>query len=521
MTNQGPGAEPPDHRRHRPERRGRPGPRERVLPGEQPPAGGLAVRRRLPADGEGRVPVPRRTVGQRQARLSVDVIALQELPCPCAAAMPPPEPPPQCLAAGRGRLPAHREPELHPVLRGIVVRRLAPRAVRGSSRGSARATSAHQRATSGSRPPPIRARRRHDDSGGQHGKACPCGPHSPSRRAPSSRSPTGGVMPPLTIGGRGIARRQFSASFRPFPALNRHRGRRTDGDRLSGARVPACTRRPGFRGKPAETRHGDNLAARQRLRRWPRTRRRPPFPRRASSPAPRRPRGPRCLSCSSILSPNSGTPATAAEVPRHASLRYRRRKPPPPPGNPPGGAGPPVPGCRRAPASTAATSPCRTRPARAYQRAVSLNPIPFSGSALSFALSRRVASSRRLQGTRAAPVHLQAPAEAVFAASVRESEPELGRQGEAVADGGEAIAQPELQAAVPQPVLPVVVGRQPRQGLAPEERVHAALRRAAQGLAERQRRPPVRAPAAGSRRTILRFPARGSRPPRGSAARAR
>ena len=53
--------------------------------------------------------MPRRTVGQRQVRLSVDVIALQELPCPCAAAMPPPEPPPQCLAAGRGRLPAHRE----------------------------------------------------------------------------------------------------------------------------------------------------------------------------------------------------------------------------------------------------------------------------------------------------------------------------------------------------------------------------------------------------------------------------
>ena len=49
--------------------------------------------------------------------------------------MPPPEPPPQCLAAGRGRLPAHREPELHPVLRGIVVRRLAPRAVEAHREG--------------------------------------------------------------------------------------------------------------------------------------------------------------------------------------------------------------------------------------------------------------------------------------------------------------------------------------------------------------------------------------------------
>ena len=42
-------------------------------------------------------------LGQRQERLSVDVIAFQELPCPCAAAIPPPEPPPQCLAAGRER----------------------------------------------------------------------------------------------------------------------------------------------------------------------------------------------------------------------------------------------------------------------------------------------------------------------------------------------------------------------------------------------------------------------------------
>ena len=38
-------------------------------------------------------------LGQRQERLSVDVIALQARPCPCAAAMPPLEPPLQCLAA--------------------------------------------------------------------------------------------------------------------------------------------------------------------------------------------------------------------------------------------------------------------------------------------------------------------------------------------------------------------------------------------------------------------------------------
>ena len=158
----GAGAEPPDHRRHRPERRGRPGPRERVLPGEQPPAGGLAVRRRLPAYGEGRVPVPRRTVGQRQARLSVDVIALQELPCPCAAAMPPPEPPPQCLAAGRGRLPAHREPELHPVLRGIVVRRLAPRAVEAHREGR------RERPARASAPRPVPGLRQPEPPIGRH-----------------------------------------------------------------------------------------------------------------------------------------------------------------------------------------------------------------------------------------------------------------------------------------------------------------------------------------------------------------
>ena len=78
---------------------------------------------------------------------------------------------------------------------------------------------------------------------------------------------------------------------------------------------------------------------------------------------------------------------------------------------------------------------------------------------------------------------------------VPEAEGELRRRGEPVAEGREPVAHPELEAPVGQVVaaIAVLVGRQPGQGLAPEQRVHTARGRGARGLGERQRRPPSRA----------------------------
>ena len=83
----------------------------------------------------------------------------------------------------------------------------------------------------------------------------------------------------------------------------------------------------------------------------------------------------------------------------------------------------------------------------------------------------------------------QAPAQAVVAAGFRQTEPDLRRAREPAAEHPEAVAEPRLQA--PPPVT-VVVGRKPLQGGARQQRVLAARRPRADGLAQRQLRTPAR-----------------------------
>ena len=190
--------------------------------------------------------------------------------------------------------------------------------------------------------------------------------------------------------------------------------------------------------------------------------------------------------------------------------RRRRRRPPAEKatGNRSGGAG---------------TARARSRKAHPHQRAVTLNPIPCSGGASSFALSRRVASSESSSEPMSPPAlgaH-EPPAEAVVAARLRQPEPDLRRAGEPVAEHCEAVAEPRLQAlpfeivaACPGP-RSGVVGREPLQGLAREQPVLAARRARADGLAPGDRRAATRFPASRERARHYRGP--GAPRPRASA----
>ena len=71
----------------------------------------------------------------------------------------------------------------------------------------------------------------------------------------------------------------------------------------------------------------------------------------------------------------------------------------------------------------------------------------------------------------------QAPAEAVVAARVREPEAEMRGGGEGAAESRYPVAELRLQAARARRPAGVVVGGEPGQRLAGEQRVHAARRR--------------------------------------------
>ena len=144
----------------------------------------------------------------------------------------------EAFAAGRGRLPAQDQAELHPVLGGVVVGSPRYACRRGSSRGAARATSARPRATSGRRPPPARAppraspdrvgRTRRSRSrprppdGAPHRSPRPA--PAPPRRAPTTDGPPRSTACP-TPGREGISGGKSSAvgilqgieSERPLP----------------------------------------------------------------------------------------------------------------------------------------------------------------------------------------------------------------------------------------------------------------------------------------------------------------
>ena len=94
----------------------------------------------------------------------------------------------------------------------------------------------------------------------------------------------------------------------------------------------------------------------------------------------------------------------------------------------------------------------------------------------------------------ATPLHSrQPPAQVVVPRTVGQTEAQPRRQGETVAEGGEAVAELRLQPPAPQFVAAaVVVGGEARQRAASEQRIGAARRCAADGLLQRQPRPPVR-----------------------------
>ena len=84
----------------------------------------------------------------------------------------------------------------------------------------------------------------------------------------------------------------------------------------------------------------------------------------------------------------------------------------------------------------------------------------------------------------------QPPAQAVIPPGAGQSDGDLRRRGEAVAEGREAVAEPHLQPTIPK-VIARFVGRQPRQHPVPQRGVSDAQCRATQSPGQAQPRPPV------------------------------